>query len=47
MPLTNDVTSDSSQRLSRGGPVERQDAVYHAFWQLINDLLEVRGATAK
>jgi hypothetical protein len=43
MPLTNDVTSDSLQPSPiRGGPVERQDALYHVFWQLTDDLRAMR-----
>ncbi len=30
-----------------GGPVERQDAVYHVFWALIGDLQAMHGSTTK
>ena len=48
MTLIQDVTSASNQPpLSRGTPAERQDALYHAFWHLIQDLLALRGSTAE
>ena len=48
MTLDQDVTSASGEPpLSRGGPAERRDALYHAFWQMIEDLLAVGGSTAK
>ena len=48
MTLIQDVTSSSEQpALSRGTPAERQDALYHAFWHLIEDLLAVRRSTTK
>jgi len=48
MTLLQDVTSASDQPpLSRGTPSERQDAVYHAFWNLIEDIRAVRVATTK
>ncbi len=48
MTLDQDVTSASElPPPSRGTPAERQDALYHAFWNLIEDLQAVRGSTAK
>jgi hypothetical protein len=48
LPLMYDVTSASPQMsLSRSGPAERQDALWHAFSHLIEDLLALRGPTAK
>jgi hypothetical protein len=48
LPLIYDVTSASPQLpLSRAGPAERQDALWHAFSHLIEDLLVVRGPTTK
>ena len=48
LPLTQDVTSQSEQPPpNRGRPAERQDALWHAFSHLIEDLLAVRGPTTK
>ena len=48
MTLIQDVTSASNQpSLSRSTPPERQDALYHAFWHLIEDLLALRGPTTE
>jgi hypothetical protein len=49
MPLTSDLVSTptSTEPPPHGGPVERQDAVYHVFWGLINDLQGVRESTTK
>jgi len=48
LPLMYDVTSASPQMpLSRSGPAERQDALWHAFSHLIEDLRAMRGQTAK
>jgi hypothetical protein len=47
LPLTQDVTFDTAQPPNRGRPAERQDALWHAFSHLIEDLLAVRGPTTK
>jgi len=49
MPLTGDLVSTptATEPPPHGGPVERQDAVYHVFWGLINDLQGVRESTTK
>jgi hypothetical protein len=48
LPLTQDVTTQSEQAPpNRGRPDERQDALWHAFSHLIEDLLVVRGPTTK
>ncbi len=43
MPLTTDATPDPTDQPNRGGPVSRQDALYHGFWALKDDLLAMRG----
>jgi hypothetical protein len=48
LPLTQDVTTQSEQPPpNRGRPEERQDALWHAFSHLIEDLLAVHGPTTK
>jgi hypothetical protein len=40
MPLSTDATPDSGPQ---GGPVSRQDGMYHVFWALTEDLGSTRG----
>jgi hypothetical protein len=47
LPLTQDVTFDTGKPPNRGRPDEKRDALWHAFSHLIEDLLALRGPTAK
>jgi hypothetical protein len=50
MPLASDepiAAGEPTEPPRHGGPIERQDAVYHAFWGLIEDLHALGGAATK
>lgn len=47
VPITANATADPLDQQNRGGPVSRQDALYHVFWQLKDDLLVLRRPATK